>query len=139
MSGQIRITVEYIVEDKVQSRTIVTEKQVTKAVCISQLGFNHQEQIDILKSCQADLLQAQSPYLKEDVNTCPKCGTRLKFSGTTKSEFHSVFSDHKVPTRRQKCCNKDCVNRHANSTTHDQHNITTSNCQNTALISSTFC
>ena len=50
----------------------------------------------------------QSAGLYEEIEQCPKCQGKLKFSGTVKSLFHSVFSDHKIPVKRRKCCNKDC-------------------------------
>ena len=32
----------------------------------------------------------------------------MKYAGSIASHFHSVFTDHKVPVKRQKCCNKNC-------------------------------
>ena len=75
---------------------------------IAELGFNHQQQMDILKGCQDGLLKAQSASLKDDIPKCPECGSKMKLAGSIASHFHSVFTDHKVPVKRQKCCNKNC-------------------------------
>ena len=108
MSKQIRIVVEYTEDDQICNREIITEKKVKEISSISELGFCHKEQIDILQSCQDELLKAQSYSLKEKISSCPRCGVKLKLAGTIKSHFYSVFTDHKVSVRRQKCCNPDC-------------------------------
>jgi hypothetical protein len=43
--------------------------------------------------------------LQEDIAACPACGGKLIRKGFSKSDFHSVFTDHKVSTRKQ-CCNR---------------------------------
>lgn len=83
-------------------------KEIESVTSISELGFNHQQQIDLLKECQEVLLKIQSKDLQSDINFCPKCGTKLKLAGNILSEFDSIFSDHKVSVKRKKCCNKDC-------------------------------
>ena len=108
MVDQLRITVEHIVDGKTQSETIILDKEVERVTSISDLGFNHQQQIDLLRECQESLLKIQSKGLQSDINFCPKCGTKLKLAGNILSEFHSIFSDHKVSVKRKKCCNKDC-------------------------------
>lgn len=71
------------------------------------LGFRHAEQIDLLQKIQQQLLNSQSFYLKgTDDNFCQKCGSKLYKSGYVKSDFHSIFTDHKVAVRRQIC--KSC-------------------------------
>ena len=47
-----------------------------------------------------------SIYFKEDLDACPRCGGKLCKHGYTKSDFHAVFTDHKISTSRQVC--KDC-------------------------------
>lgn len=50
----------------------------------------------------------QSTWLKEDTSQCSQFSSKLKFAGSIASHFHSVFTDHKVFAKRQKCCNKKC-------------------------------
>lgn len=108
MNDQIRIIVEHIRDGQVAESSIVLEQTVNQVESIADLGFNHQHQMDILKGCQDGLLKAQSTWLKENISQCPQCGSKLKFAGSIASHFHSVFTDHKVFAKRQKCCNKEC-------------------------------
>ena len=108
MNGTLQIIAKIIVDGKVVEETILLDKLVDKVSSIDELGFNHKEQIDLISGCQDSLLKAQSTDLYEEIDSCPKCQGKLKFAGTVKSLFHSVFSDHKVPVKRRKCCNKDC-------------------------------
>ncbi len=54
------------------------------------------------------MLKSQSTELFDNIDECAKCKSKLKFAGNVKSSFHSVFTDHKVPVKRKKCCNKNC-------------------------------
>ena len=108
MKKQIRITVEYIEDGRVVEVNVVAEQAVKPVKSIEDLGFNHQQQMDLLKGCQDGLLKAQSASLKEDISECPRCGSKLKFAGSISSDFYSVFTNHKVSAKRQKCCNKKC-------------------------------
>jgi len=108
MVDQIRITVEHIVDGNTKEETVVLDKEVESVSSISDLGLNHQQQIDLMKQCQDALLKIQSKDLQSDIKYCPKCGTKLKLAGNVFSEFHAIFSDHKVSVKRKKCCNKSC-------------------------------
>ena len=108
MKDQVRITVEHLIDGKVTESILVVEQVVKQVKSIAELGFNHQQQMDILKGCQDGLLKAQSASLKDDIPKCPECGSKMKLAGSIASHFHSVFTDHKVPVKRQKCCNKNC-------------------------------
>ncbi|PCH54954.1 MAG: ISKra4 family transposase [Legionellales bacterium] len=108
MKEEIRIIIEHVVDGKIVESSIALQQVVKQVESIEELGFNHRQQIDIIKDCQDGLLKAQSSFLQEDINTCPRCGTKLKLAGKVQSHFHAVFTDHKVPVKRQKCCNKEC-------------------------------
>ena len=75
MVDQIRITVEHIVDGNTQEETVVLDKEVESVSSISELGLNHQQQIDLMKQCQDALLKIQSKGLQSDIQCCPKCGT----------------------------------------------------------------
>lgn len=49
------------------------------------------------------MLALQSPQLSEKLEECPKCGGRIQKTGYKESDFHSVFTDHKVKVQRQQC------------------------------------
>jgi hypothetical protein len=78
-------------------------KSVIKPNNIIDLGLRHAEQIDLLRHIQQKLLDKQSVYLKDDHPNCPKCSGKLYKSGYVKSDFHSVFTDHKIAASRQVC------------------------------------
>ena len=87
MTDQIRITVEHLIDGVANTKTVVVNKAVEKVVSIAELGFNHQQQIDLIKGCQNALLKIQSKHLQSDLEFCPKCNTKLKLAGQTKSLF----------------------------------------------------
>ena len=108
MSDTFQILTKRLVDGKVVEEKIITDVLIKEVKSIKDLGFNHKEQIDIVTSCQDSLLEAQSNSLFEEIEACPKCQGKLKFAGKVQSLFHSVFSDHKIPVKRRKCCNKEC-------------------------------
>ena len=107
MTQQIRVIVESINDlGEVIGQEIIMTKSVIKPNTMMDLGLRHSEQIDLLRHIQQQLLDKQSVYLKDDLSICPKCHGKLYKSGYVKSDFHSVFTDHKVATSRQVC--KSC-------------------------------
>jgi hypothetical protein len=82
------------------SEHIIYEKKATAPARINDLGFSHQEQIAILYHSQEAILQAQEKLINAKNNTCPECGKKTKKSGQFKSDFHSVFTDHKISLQR---------------------------------------
>jgi hypothetical protein len=108
MLNQVRIKVEHVVDGKIITTNVVVEQAVNKVGNIAELGFNHQQQINILKGCQDGLLKIQEEFLEEEIECCPNCGSKLKYAGKIASHFHSVFTDHKVAIKRKKCCNGKC-------------------------------
>ncbi len=104
MTHQIRVIVESLNDaGDVIGKEIVMTKSVVKPNSIIDLGLRHSEQIDLLRHIQQQLLNKQSIYLKDELTTCPKCAGKLYKSGSVKSDFHSVFTDHKVAASRQVC------------------------------------
>lgn len=104
MTQQIRIIIESLNDaGDVIGKEIIATKSVVKPNSIIDLGFRHSEQIDLLRHIQQNLLDKQSNYFKEELASCPKCNGKLYKSGYVKSDFHAVFTDHKVTARRQIC------------------------------------
>jgi hypothetical protein len=104
MTHQIRVIVESLNDTgDVIGKEIVMTKSVIKPNTIIDLGLRHSEQIDLLRHIQQQLLNKQSIYLKDELAVCPKCAGKLYKSGSIKSDFHSVFTDHKVAVIRQVC------------------------------------
>ena len=104
MAHQIRVIIESLNDaGEVISKDIVMTKNVTKPNHSIDLGFRHSEQIELLKHIEQQLLDQQSIFLKDDLSVCPKCSGKLYKSGYVKSDFHAVFTDHKVAISRQVC------------------------------------
>ena len=70
---------------------------------IRDLGFSHEEQIEILKQSQDSLLRVQQLRINDHQATCPVCGRCPAKQGKFKSDFHSVFTDHEVTLQRTRC------------------------------------
>ena len=41
-------------------------------------------------------------------DTCPKCGQKIGKNGFKQSNFHAVFSDHKIRIQQHRCKNPEC-------------------------------
>ncbi len=104
MANQIRVIIESLNDaGDVIDKDIVMTRSVTKPNHSIELGFRHSEQIELLRHIEQKLLNMQSIFLKDDLSACPKCSGKLYKSGYVKSDFHSVFTDHKVAISRQVC------------------------------------
>ena len=103
----IQIICESSEDNKSETVTIISS-DVKEVNGILDLGLRHAQQLEILRKIQDQILKLQSPQLREKIDVCPQCGSKLRRNGYTNSEFHSVFTDHKVSAIRQRCCNKDC-------------------------------
>jgi hypothetical protein len=104
MTQQIRVVIESLNDaGEVTGKEIIITKSVVKPNSIIDLGFRHSEQIDLLKHIQQQLLDKQSVFLREGLSSCPKCNGKLYKRGYIKSDFHAVFTDHKVAASRQIC------------------------------------
>lgn len=104
MASKIRVVVEKLNEQgDVIDKAIVSTKDVDRPQSIIDLGFRHDEQIQLLHEIQRELLNEQSVFLRDHRDTCPRCGSVLKKKGLNRSDFYAVFTDHKVATQRLVC------------------------------------
>jgi hypothetical protein len=94
--------------ETVSERIVIIEKEIKSPKNLMELGFTHCEQIDLLQKGQDALLKNQSAFLKPPSDKCPHCSHKLGKGGHQESDFHSVFTDHRVTIQRLKCpkCNK---------------------------------
>ncbi len=88
---------------KILNQHIVFEKDTILPRKINDLGFTHQEQIAILQHSQEMILQAQQKKINERTTICPECGKKTKKKGKFDSDFHAVFTDHKMTLQRAQC------------------------------------
>ena len=95
-------------DNKVVDGRIIEDKKIETPVKIDDLGYNHQEQIKIIQEIQGAFLFSQSKLITPP-ERCYKCGERVNKSGYTSSDFHAVYTDHKLEILRVCCCNKNCA------------------------------
>ncbi len=87
-----------------KTKKITIDKGEIKTVkSLLDLGLRHNEQIKILKNLQDEIIALQSSQLATKLDGCIKCGGVMAKKGFNTSDFHSVFTDHKVKTQRQIC------------------------------------
>lgn len=75
---------------------------------IIDLGLRHGEQISLLEKVQNVLLAEQSILIDTGVDICPNCHAKLKKFGYRESDFHAVFSDHKLRLQKHICSDAEC-------------------------------
>lgn len=102
----------YTIQLQIKSATtkeikkVVIEKGEIKTIkSLLDLGLRHEEQIKILSKIQDTIISQQSPQLATRLDSCIQCGGKMIKGGYNQSDFHAVFTDHKVKTQRQICNN----------------------------------
>jgi len=80
---------------------------VNKPTNVFNFGFSHKEKIKLLDSCQDALLKEQITLIDSEDRYGPDCESRkLVNNGKQHSDYHNVFTDHKLTTGRKRC--PDC-------------------------------
>ena len=67
-----------------------------------EFGLRHKEQVELIKAAQDFLLEFQCNFFSEQPS-CPQCGKKTKKHGKFKSDFHDVYTDHRVSVQRLAC------------------------------------
>jgi len=73
----------------VLSHHTIFEKKAVFPKKINDLGFTHQEQIEILRQSQAAILHSQETIINDHTAICPECGEKTRKHGKFESDFHS--------------------------------------------------
>ena len=105
MRTQIKIIAQEI---DIDTKQIINEHTVYEKIAgapkkINDLGFSHKEQIEILSQSQEAIVQARATAINAKNNTCPHCHKKTMKKGKFKSDFHAIFTDHKVILQRTQC------------------------------------
>jgi len=110
MDYEFRVVVEKVsvASQKVIKRDTVKIYDIKQPKSILDLGLRHEEQISLLSKVQNALLAEQSPLIDLGYDACPQCGEKLSKNGFMESNFHAVFSDHKLRMQKHRCKNPDC-------------------------------
>jgi predicted ArsR family transcriptional regulator len=119
MDYELRLVVEKVSvgTQKVVKRDTLKVYDITEPDSILALGLRHEEQLSLIAKVQNAVLAEQAKLIDTGHSVCPKCGHKLKKNGHTKSNFHAVFSDHKVPIQKHLCSHPECNWQNAPTTT----------------------
>ena len=92
--------------EKVISKTALLSGNVEKPIDVFNFGLSHEGQIKLLHAGQDALLKAQITLVDAGVQYCPKCqDKRMLKNGKHTSDYHDIFTDHKVELSRRRCPN----------------------------------
>ena len=93
------IIVRQVENGTIISESLIKEIKVTKPTSIQEVGFRHEEQINIIQNIQDAYLPLQCKLLFDLKDLCPKCGNKIRRNGIHTISSHSSLSDHKKNTR----------------------------------------
>ncbi len=110
MTHELRIIIEKVSvsSQEVVKRDTIKVYDIKAPEAITDLGLRHFEQISLLEKVQNVLLAEQSVLIDTLVDVCPNCGAKLKKFGYRESNFHAVFSDHKLRLQKHICGDAQC-------------------------------
>jgi len=110
MEYEFRVIVEKVsvASQKVVKRDTIKIYDIKPPTSILELGLRHEEQIALLSKVQSTLLAEQSVLIDPGYDVCPQCGGKLAKNGFKQSNFHAVFSDHKLRIQQHRCQNPEC-------------------------------
>lgn len=80
----------------------IYSKVISKPTDFDQFGLRHKEQIELIRTAQ-DFYLAEQVDLHLDDSTCPNCHQKAPRKGKFTSDFHDVFTDHKITLSRFMC------------------------------------
>ena len=69
---------------------------------LKEFGYLHDEQIQLLHTIQDFKLHYETKLINEEA-VCPECGRKTSPRGTRQSNFHAVFTDHKINIQSRRC------------------------------------
>ena len=85
------------------SKTALISGVIDKPVDIFTFGLAHEEQIKLIQLSQDALLKEQVSSINSE-EYCPNCpGKKLVKYGRRHSNYHDVFTDHKITIGRKRC------------------------------------
>ena len=104
MAYRVKIVaqLEDIKTGEIVEEALVQTKNVKLPKMFDQLGLRHQAQVELIQNAQDFILKFECELLSKNV-TCPKCGGNTRKQGKVESDFHDVYTDHKVVIQRLSC------------------------------------
>ncbi|MBK7002917.1 MAG: hypothetical protein IPH35_24140 [Rhodoferax sp.] len=103
-------------EEIVHSKEIIMNGLIEKPVDVFNFGLSHGDQIKLVHDCLDAFLKEQIALIYSEPQYCPKCtDIKLSRNGKRVSDYHDVFTDHKLEICRMRC--PDCKFGHGSKTT----------------------
>lgn len=91
-------------EEEPSSKTVIMSGPIPKPTDIFNFGMTHEKQIELIQSGQEALLKAQISVVEDEDEFCPHCpNKKLVKYGRRRSNYHDVFTDHKITIGRKRC------------------------------------
>lgn len=105
MDCKLRIVIEKVdlKTNKIIDRSTIDSFEIHKPEKIIDVGLRHKTQINLLKRIQQKVIDEQYAIISEDQKKCPRCKVLLNKNGYKQSDFHAVFSDHKIKIQKHTC------------------------------------
>lgn len=105
MQCKLRVVVEKIDPHthKIIERTTIDSFDIHKPKKIMDVGLRHIQQIGLLKKIQQKCIDEQYSIVSDEPTVCPKCKVAMNKNGHKQSDFHAVFSDHKIKLQKHTC------------------------------------
>jgi RNA polymerase subunit RPABC4/transcription elongation factor Spt4 len=105
MVYKLRVVVEKVdpKTNKVIEKMSVDSFDIRRPEKIIDVGLRHIQQIDLLKRIQQKYIDEQYAIISDEPKRCPKCKVALNRNGYKQSDFHAVFSDHRVKIQKHTC------------------------------------
>lgn len=85
------------------SQSIVLEGKIDKPTNCLNFSIGLENQIALIQNVQDNVLLEKTKLLNHNLNKCPKCDIKLSKFGSHVTNFHDVFTDHRVEIKRLKC------------------------------------
>ena len=106
MSKSFNVIVQTIENNEIVSESVIIKDDLRAPKTNLDFSLELTKQIDIIKGVQDHVLNEKVAILNEEQNACPCCKGTLIKSGNQSSNYHDVFTDHRIIFKRLKC--KDC-------------------------------
>ena len=106
MSKSFKVIVQTIENNEIVSESVIIKDDLRAPKTNLDFSLELTKQIDIIKGVQDHVLNEKVAILNEEQNACPCCKSTLIKSGNQSSNYHDVFTDHRIIFKRLKC--KDC-------------------------------
>jgi len=90
-------------EKKSIERNIVIEDEFKEVNNLLDFSMGQQKQLELIRGAQDNFFKERDRLLNKKESICPKCESRLIKFGHNITNFHDLYTDHKIKIQRMKC------------------------------------